>query len=282
MSSYSLFCEISPDLKEIVIANGYSFGMSGSLEEASEKGFKITCYYKDVDTLQAALKDLQESLPELMVSTAEIQDEDWNAKWKESMKPATIAPGVFASPVWLPPEISPDEHWIRIEPKMAFGTGHHATTRLAARGIRRTSNSLPSRYALLDIGCGSGVLCFMAELFGAGFTAGIDIDPVCAENLAENRSNNKQTARGGFFVGNLDIFKYSPIFDCVVMNMIRTESEPCLDQILKLLKPAGRLIWSGILVEEKKLVIENAIRKGFRLREETTEEEWWCGEFGIA
>ena len=166
---------------------------------------------------------------------------------------------------------------------MAFGTGHHATTQLAAKAVQRTARQLLPGFSFLDIGSGTGVLCFIAELYGAGFTVGIDIDPVCAENMAENRRCNPSSVPVGFIIGGtLDIFKSKTLFDCVVMNMIRTESEPLIEPIRLLLKPGGRLIWSGILIEEKQHVVAAARCQGFALEEETLEEEWWCGVFTVA
>jgi ribosomal protein L11 methyltransferase len=249
------------------------------MEETTQTGVKVTCYYKNLDLLENARSNLLRQIPNATFTITEIADQDWNAQWKATMKPALIAPGVWASPLWLPPKGGKDDFWIKIEPKMAFGSGHHATTRLAASAIQKMSPRIPSGYALLDIGCGSGILCFIARLFGAGFTVGIDIDPDCAGNLAENLKNNPSPARGGFSVGGIDMLKAGYRFDCCVMNMIQTESQPMLDPLTPLLKPDGFLLWSGILIEEKSGIIERALTKGFSIVEETTDEEWWCGVF---
>jgi ribosomal protein L11 methylase PrmA len=63
------------------------------------------------------------------------------------------------------------------------------------------------------------------------------------------------------------------------MNMIRTESEPLTPLVHTMLSTNGRLIWSGILTEEKQSVIDVARTRGYSLLEETFEEEWWCGVF---
>jgi ribosomal protein L11 methyltransferase len=162
---------------------------------------------------------------------------------------------------------------------MAFGTGHHATTRLAASAVPKASQTLPQGFSLLDIGTGTGVLCFLAELYGAGKTLGIDIDPVCAENLAENRRENPGLRSNAFAIGTIDMLRIAPLFDCIVMNMIRSESEPLLENAFSLLKDGGYIIWSGLLIEEKNAVIAHASGNGFSLREESLEEEWWCGVF---
>jgi ribosomal protein L11 methyltransferase len=279
MPSFSLSITITPEIKDLILANGYTFGMSGCAEEPSSTGIKMICFYDKLSSLQAAKQDLLQRFPSLETTVSEIPDTDWNARWKASMQPALAAPGIWVSPEWLAPAMSGTDHWIKIEPKTAFGTGHHATTRLAAKGLVRLRKKLPSGFSLLDIGAGTGVLCFAAELCGAGLTVGTDIDPVCARNLAENRANNPSAAAGGFAIGSLDMIKPYPSFDCIVMNMLQVESQPLLMNVSGLLKSPGYLVWSGILIEEKESVVSDASHKGFILVEETIEEEWWCGSF---
>ncbi len=279
MPSYRLTFTISSDLKDLVIANAFAIGMSGCTEETVPAGEKLICYFDSPDSLDTARADILDRFPSVQTEAAEIPDADWNAQWKASMQPALATPGIWISPTWLAPSMAEGDHWIKIEPKTAFGTGHHATTRLAAKGIRSLRGTLPPGSSVLDIGTGTGVLCFVAEYFGASRTIGTDIDPVCAGNLAENRRNNPSRASGGFAIGGLDMFKPRPSFDCIVMNMLQIESQPLLEGVSRLLKPGGHLVWSGILIEEKNAVVSVAAQKGFMLREETTEEEWWCGSF---
>jgi ribosomal protein L11 methyltransferase len=279
MPSFSLTTLVSAELKDLVVASGYAFGMSGCTEEAAGDGVKMILYFDSRAPAEETGRNIAGRFPGLQSAVAEIADQDWNAKWKASMQPALIAPGMWVSPAWLVPPLAGGDHWIKIEPKTAFGTGHHATTRLAARGIVSLHEKAPRHFSLLDIGTGTGVLCFVAGRCGAGLTLGIDNDPVCAGNLAENRSANPSSHASGFAIGTLAMFSPGAMFDCVVMNMLQIESQPLLGEVFGLLKPAGRLIWSGILIEEKNNIVADATQKGFRLYEETTEEEWWCGSF---
>lgn len=279
MPTYSLATLVSPEIKDLVVANGYAFGMSGCTEEPAPEGVKMIFYYTTLAAAQAAEQDLLGRFSAAQTAIAEIADQDWNAQWKASMQPALVAPGMWVSPGWLAPPLVAGDHWIDIEPKTAFGTGHHATTRLAAKGLTSLRGKLPPGFSLLDIGAGTGVLCFVAQHCQAGLTIGIDNDPVCAGNLAENRSNNPPSHTVAFAIGGLAMLKGHPSFDCVVMNMLQIESQPLLGGVSRLLRSSGRLIWSGILIEEKTNIIADAFQKGFKLYEETTEEEWWCGSF---
>jgi len=277
--SYCLSCILTPELKEIALAQWFSIGMTGCQESETAQGAGMQCFFKDFASRDAAKAGLLGVDPDLQIAVSEVPDQDWNAQWKASMKPALIAPGIWVSPKWLPPKRAPHEHWIKIEPKMAFGTGHHATTKLAASAVKKMSQIPREGFSFLDIGTGTGVLCFIAGLHGAGKTVGLDIDPVCAENLAENRRDNPGVCSNAFAIGSIEMLRSAPFFDFIVMNMIRSESEPLLENVFSLLKNTGYLIWSGLLIEEKNAVIAHAFEKSFSLCEESFEEEWWCGVF---
>lgn len=209
------------------------------------------------------------------IAIAEVADQDWNASWRESIQPVQLTPGTWVSPTWRAPAIAPGEHWIKIEPKMAFGTGHHESTRLAAWGISQAARS-GATGSLLDIGTGSGVLCFAA--LNAGFTwcVGAEIDQDCRENLAENRSLNAPGSRVQFVIGSSNALARAR-FDTVVMNMIFNESAPLLGDVRALAAPGGRLVWSGILYEGRAEALDAAAAHGFELIAEQGENEWWGG-----
>ncbi len=250
---------------------------AGIEENESAGQTRYTIYFTDQESAEAA----RESLLESGYAGSEIEKivpQDWNAKWRETMEPAKLADGVWVSPEWLPPPMAEGDAWIRIEPKMAFGTGHHETTRLAAQAI--LSNARKHGGALLDVGTGSGVLCFAAKLAGYASALGVEIDSDCEENLAENLALNTDYSEGvEFLIGGIDLAQGRK-FDCIVMNMIRTESDPCIEPASHLLTDGGLIVRSGILVEEKDSVIAWMKDRGFACSCESSEGEWWGGVFG--
>jgi len=252
--------------------------MQGCEESTSTECLKIKAYFSTNELANGAAGTIPHENMCAPPKVFRIEDEDWNAKWRESMEPAQIADGWWVSPLWLPPPESDIAQWIRIEPKMAFGTGHHETTRLAAREIIGIGKPLPHS-CLLDIGTGSGILCFIAERIGFETCIGIDIDPVCSENLHENLVLN--TIHGGvhFAISPLAGISSKHHFSTIVMNMLFKESTPLLGDVTHLLQEDSLLIWSGILKEEKKHIIKMARSESLILEDEHEENEWWCGKF---
>jgi ribosomal protein L11 methyltransferase len=275
MPSYCLNAVIPPDQYDLAMAHCYNLGMLGCEELNSPEGLRIKAYFKDELSAQEAVKELNKTGRPESISIEKVEDQDWNAKWRESMKPAKLVAGWYVSPLWLPPPKSA-RHWIKIEPKMAFGTGHHETTRLAAQAVIVQKRRIKNR-RVLDIGTGSGVLCFVAGLCGARSCVGVEIDADCRENLAENRGANASAGKTSFAMGSINCFKGHGIFDVVVMNMLITESAPLLETISVILAPGGLLIWSGILDDEHGEAVKRAASSGLALVSEKKENEWWCG-----
>jgi|WetSurMetagenome_2_1015567.scaffolds.fasta_scaffold220808_2 ribosomal protein L11 methyltransferase len=275
--SYCLILSLSSDAYDFALFKCTELGMLGCEEKEIPEGTVIRVYFKDAETARRARLELKDKFPAIQAEFETIEDQDWNAKWRESMKPARLSAGWYVSPLWLPPPKSA-KHWITIEPKMAFGTGHHETTRLAAQAIITQKRQIKNK-RVLDIGTGSGVLCFVAGLCGAQFCLGVEIDPCCAGNMAENCRANVSSGKTSFAIGSINCLKGHAIFDIVVMNMLITESAPLLETVAALCAPGGLIIWSGILTDEYKEAVALAGKVDLSLASGKKENEWWCGTF---
>ncbi len=266
------------ELREIVPALGSLHGMLGCEEEKFEGEWFLRCHFSSEAEAFGTRDEVLRIAGGIPAKIVSIEHKDWLAKWRESMEPAQLTDTVVVSPEWLPPLEKDGGKWIVIEPKMAFGTGHHETTRLIARAMEHHADRLQST-SVLDIGTGSGILCFHAGYLGAKYSIGIEIDPDCLENLAENREANSRSGRGGFCIGTIDSFRSGVLVDVVVMNMLMDKSEPLLGRCRELLSSGGSLFWSGLLSIERRNACESAAKAGLELKEESALEEWWCGMF---
>jgi len=275
---YSFEVTAEPNELENLLAG--CVGGSGFVgyNETQEKGnkLKVVFFYDDYKAAEEIRCDTAQKY-KTSKCLHEEENRDYNEEWRKSMKPVKVTEDIWVSPLWLEPKLCEGEHWIKIEPQMAFGTGHHETTRIASKLICASKGAK----SLLDIGTGSGILAFVAQIAGYKSIIGLDTDETCRDNLQQNLSDNKGRADIRFTVGSLEKIGDSARFDTVVMNMIRSQSAPLLRQICRILPQDGTLLWSGILCEERDAVVAEAQSLGFALQEEISENEWWGAKFII-
>ena len=197
-----------------------------------------------------------------------LPDEDWLSAWKRDLKPV-VAGRFWVGAPWHTPE--PSLVPIVIEPGMAFGTGHHETTRLALSALSR---AVRPGMRVLDLGTGSGVLAIAAAKLGAHVLA-LDIDPTA---VAAARAN---AARNGVAIevrkGSLDAA--SGPFDLIVANLYAELHQTLAKGYRRALVSGGRLLATGILAERAAAVRRALEAAGLRPRLREREGEWVLMEF---
>lgn len=177
---------------------------------------------------------------EIEVVTDEIAD-DWNERWRDFHKPITIAGQLHVRPPWL--DAQPGVTDLVIDPGMAFGTGAHETTRLCLELLLEVEPT----GAMLDLGCGSGVLAIAAAQRGFGPCVALDFDPASVDATEQNASANGVAVKAARFdVMRADTIPSAPT---VAANILR----PILLQIAATgftPEPPETLILSGLLSHE--------------------------------
>ncbi len=193
----------------------------------------------------------------------ELPDEDWLEAWKRDLKPVVAGPFVVLAPWhdWRGPG-----RRLVLEPGMAFGTGHHATTRMALEAL--AARPLAGR-RVLDVGTGSGILAIAAALLGAE-VLGVDTDasviPVARENARKNG------VAPDFRVGSVEAAR--PPYDVLVANLYAELHAELAPAYARLLAPGGRAHLTGVLAERASLVREALEAAGLRPAGERREGEW--------
>ncbi|RMH96325.1 MAG: 50S ribosomal protein L11 methyltransferase [Calditrichaeota bacterium] len=170
---------------------------------------------------------------------------DWNAEWKQYFVPIEAAPGIWVRPPWhpLPEEAGGTE--VIIDPQMAFGTGHHETTRLMIQAMQ----TLPMQGAtVLDLGTGSGILAILARKLGAGRVLAVDIDPEAIANARHNAALN-QVEDIDFVVGDISVAE-GRRFSIILANIEFGVLAGLALHFYQLLEPGGNLLLSGLLKED--------------------------------
>ncbi len=193
----------------------------------------------------------------------ELEDEDWLEAWKRDLKPVRAGPFVVLAPwhEWTGPE-----QRIVLEPGMAFGTGHHETTRMALEALARE----PIQGArVLDLGTGSGILAIAAGMRGAE-ALGVDVDASVIPQAEANARRNRVPAR--FKVGSLEAAE--PPYDLVVANLYAELHQELAPRYAEILRPGGRALLTGILAEREAGVLRAMEDAGFSLLYRRQEGEW--------
>lgn len=237
-------------------------------EEEEHSSVNLRACFDDASLLEAA----REAFGEAVLEGGESPWEDWDRSWRERQTPVEVTEDLTVCPPWVEAPAAA-RHVIKLEAKMAFGTGSHESTRIAA--LLMEAQDLAGR-TVMDVGTGTGILALYAAQRGAGFSVGFDIDPVAGPCLRENIDLNPLDANDpAFYVGTLEALKERALFDVLVINMIRTETWPYLADLLARTAPGGRLVFSGQRVEDQPHWKAWFAETGVTVESEVTLGEWW-------
>ncbi|MBI2758661.1 MAG: 50S ribosomal protein L11 methyltransferase [Chloroflexi bacterium] len=210
-----------------------------------------------------------------------IADQNWMEAWKQNYKPIPIGRRLIIVPAWIDsPE--PGRIPIKIDPGMAFGTGTHPTTQLCLALMEKFFDDETAhrpRSAVIDVGCGSGILSIAALKLGAKQVLGVDIDEPSIKNSRENADINEIGSELLLGVGSVTeilagkfAFKSAPL---VAANILAPVIIRLFDAgLADLVEPNGAIVLSGILQEQSQSVIEAAQAKGLRMNEKIQMGDW--------
>jgi ribosomal protein L11 methyltransferase len=210
---------------------------------------------------EADIEAIWQQLAAFCTGTAQtrlVPRENWNETWEKSFfEPVVVGNRVHIRAPFHPPAQESTALELIIEPKMSFGTGHHATTRLMSTLMLNYEASFAGAN-VLDMGTGTGVLGILACKLGANSVTGVDNEPWAAENAAENALVNHVT---GFkaMLGDADLLKNmeNALFDVVLANIHLNVLLADGPAYLRVLKPGGLLLLSGFYANDKTLIERN-------------------------
>ena len=212
------------------------------------------------------------------VAVRRVEERDWEAESRAQAAPVT-AGRFLIRPSWA--ASASDEagrEVITIDPKMSFGTGGHASTRLVLRLLDRRA---PVSGRVLDAGSGTGVLAVAALRLGADAVVAFDIDPWAASNAAETFSRNGvRPERVDFRTGSLDVVPETG-FALVLANITASVLTEMLPGLAARLAPDGAALFSGVTRDERPAFAAAVARTGFVPDDSLVEDEWWAGAFTI-
>lgn len=199
-----------------------------------------------------------------------VSPKEWEESWKEHFPVLRVGNGLVLAPPWSEVEAAPGQVLVRLDPGLAFGTGHHPTTRRCLTELERL---MKPGARVLDVGCGSGVLSVVAARLGAGEVRALDIDAAAVRaTRANTRANgvpmDVKVTRGTLPQPGLGAF------DLVLANLSARLLITLAPQLCAVLANDGVLVGSGLLEERRDEVVAALEGAGLALRAEFHDEEW--------
>lgn len=199
----------------------------------------------------------------------QVEDADWADAWKAHYVPQRVG-RVAIVPSWIDEPEREDEVRLRLDPGMAFGTGLHPTTRGCLAMLQDVAPMPP---AVLDVGCGSGILALAALRLGAHRAVGIDTDPLAVDAARANAVRNGLDAQLEVRDGTLaaDAGEQYPLVLANLVAAVLVELAPALAAHVA---PGGVLLASGIIAPRADEVIAAMTAHGLGVDERRDDGEW--------
>ena len=187
----------------------------------------------------------------------EYDEEDYQNSWKKYLFPEKVSEKFVVKPTWREYTPEADELIIELDPGRAFGTGSHPTTSLC---LKLMEENISEGDSVIDVGTGSGILMIAADRLGASEIYGTDIDELAVESAKENLElNNISEDKAKVYKGDLISVVENKKFDVVVSKVV---------------KPNGKIIFSGIIEDKCELLRREVESLGFTVEEIKADKEW--------
>lgn len=268
MNYYKYSIKVAEDLREVVLA----FLSQLPFDTFAEVPEGIEAFIAEKNTkaeLEVELNSLASQFS-FEWKKEQIPDQNWNALWESNFEPIQVG-GFCGIRADFHPPLQEVEYEIIINPKMAFGTGHHATTHMMLQMMEHENFQDKQ---VLDYGCGTGILAIMAALLGARTIDAVDIEEASYENTLENMRINQ--------VDNIQVFHGTLAqisgtdYDSILANINRNVILESLPALYDKLVSNGNLFVSGFLAKDEKLLRTEAQKHGFIIDRQLSKTDWIC------
>lgn len=255
------------EFREILIAELSEIGYDSFLE--TEEGFDT---YSEIDSFDREAFDeiihrYQEAAA-ISLKENRVQKTNWNEEWEKNYDPIAVDDLVYVRASFHPSQEG-FQHEIVINPKMSFGTGHHATTFQMLRLQGRIDHK---GKRVLDVGSGTGILAIMAHLLGADEVQAFDIDDWCVDNGNENFALNSLSIQMG--LGTIRSVQPKGPFDIILANINKNVLLDELEIYASLLKEGGYLLLSGFYTEDIQDLTDHCKSLDLDLLSQESKDNW--------
>jgi ribosomal protein L11 methyltransferase len=272
-SYLTLCCRLPADREDALTQVLESWPVLGCQVEDARPDILATVF---MDATHA--DDLQRLSGELLLLGARemvsgpFADRDWLAEYREHARPVAIGERFWVDPNPAAPTPPPGgRHHLLIEPRRAFGTGSHESTRLVLEVLEQLD---VGRARVLDVGCGSGILGLAACALGATSAVGFDIDSEAVFVARQTVRCQPVAQPVRLFAGSVAALGRSAGFELILANLIPAEFSPFLAELATLLTPDGTLVLSGLMADQRLVVESELDAVGLAVEGHLEQEEW--------
>lgn len=274
MNYYKVRFECDPcteDITDLLAA----FLADAGYESFEPDSSGLSAYVQAKDFSESAIDEIVSEFPipaSIRYEAEFVESKNWNEEWeKHYFQPIVIA-GECVVHSSFHKDIPKAKFDILIDPKMAFGTGHHATTSQMMRYVLDL-NDIEGK-SVIDMGTGTGILAILCKMRGAGNVTGIEIDPGAFENALENASLNNQAVN--FICDDADSLSECEPADIFLANINRNVITSDIARYAEKIKSGGVLLLSGFYTSDIPVVMEAAAPLGFTLDRTSEEGDHWA------
>ncbi|NMG21454.1 50S ribosomal protein L11 methyltransferase [Brasilonema bromeliae] len=291
-----ILCE--SDLEDSIFWRLENSGWRGTASQRKGNNFCVKSYLPQFQALPQDLDDLSHLLRQDALSMGlsapvvqweVIDEEDWASSWKQHWQPQEIGDRLLINPAWLPLPENSDRLILLLDPGVAFGTGAHATTQLCLESLEMRLSNEPQSFVgkekesdgvvIADIGCGSGILSIVSIMLGAKKAYAVDVDPLAVKSTLENcKLNGVSPEQLVVAEGSLEVLTKlleQPV-DGIVCNILAHVIISLVPDLSAIAKHSTWGIFSGILFEQSKAVIDTLEKHGWIVATVWRRNEWCC------
>lgn len=237
----------------------------------------VPAHLFDEGALDEALKDFPMSDVEVAYTYGEMEDKNWNEEWEKNFFEPIVVDNRCVIHSTFHKDYPEALYDIIINPQMAFGTGHHQTTRLIISYLLDINLEGKS---VLDMGCGTSILAILASMRGAKTLTAIDIDEWCVNNSVDNFALN-QIDNIKVFQGDASSLASEGPFDVIIANINRNILLADMQYYVARMNPGAEIYFSGFYESDLPMIQAEAERLGLYYLSHRVEKEWTAAQFAL-
>ncbi len=235
----------------------------------------LTAYVKRELYNEASIADIVTSFPlqaQINWRAEVIEGQDWNSEWEKNYFQPIVVGDKCVIHSSFHTDIPKVEYDIVIDPKMAFGTGHHATTSLIIRQLLEMSLD---GLSVMDMGTGTGILAILSAMRGAEKVSAIEIDEFAYVNAVDNVKINGEP-QINVMLGDASLLANEEPVDVFIANINRNIITADIAEYAKTLKSGGIMLLSGFYEEDVEVIMSQARLHSLDYQSHTVQDRWTC------